>query len=366
VSTATGTYTTAMFPRAAAVCVAIGIAAVGTIGLGAQDLPSAPLDRAIAVANRRYQEWLGPAQVAPPSLNNPPLAGLFLSAPMELESQVAFRLARARFSAIPDATDTRAFVDGVSWHLQARVVEELFDYAQHQPGHHADSVLLFGGHLRWGIPTLVLPLRARDDRAPANVQHAADAVATLESVVGWPALAASLRVLANAEAPLRDRDQIRALLETGLGIPLDWFFAALDPGFRINYSLASVNSREADCGQSRCYRTEIEVVRDGQVLFPEPARPFGEQIPIRVDFGGGAQPATLWWSGADARRTFTIETGLAPAAVSLDPAFAVRLDSNRLDQRWRAEPAQHPAPIKSFASWVIWLQNAALTYGVLL
>jgi hypothetical protein len=285
---------------------------------------------------------------------------------MELESQVAFALARERFSMIPETADTRAFLDGVSWHLQTRVVEELFDYSQHQPGHHADSVLLFGGHLRWGIPTLVLQMRARDDRAPSAIQHAADAVATLEGVVGWPALIGSLRVLATTQPPPRDRDQIRGVLETVLGIPLDWFFAALDPGFRVNYSIASVNSRQAECAQSACYRTDIVVARDGQPLFPEPARPFGEQIPIRIDFSGGAQPATLWWSGAESRRTFTIETGLAPAAVSLDPDHAVRIDPNWLDQQWRAEPANHPAPIKFFASWVIWLQNAALTYGVLL
>jgi hypothetical protein len=353
-----------MFPRAAAVCVAIGIAAAATIELGAQDLPPAPLDRAVAVATRRYQEWLGPAQSAISAQNSPAEAGLFSSAStMTLESQSAYQLARERFSAIPDTSETRPFLDGISWHLQTRVVEELFDYALHQPGHHADSVLLFGGHVRWGFSTLVLSTQARDDRAPASIQHAAGAVATLESVVGWPALVASLRVLATAAPPPRDRDQIRAVLETSLGIPLDWFFAALDPAFAVNYSLASVASRQADCPQSTCYRTDIVVVRDGPPLFPEPARPFGEQIPIRVDFGGGAEPATLWWSGAESRRTFTVETGLAPAAVTLDPDHAVRIDSNRLDQQWRAEPAHHPAPIKFLASWVIWLQNAALTYG---
>jgi hypothetical protein len=356
-----------MFPRAAGVFAAIGIAIAATIELGAQDLPAAPLDRAIAVTASRYQEWLGGAVEYPAS------AGLSLSTPawsspgaMDLESQVAFGMARARFSVIPDTSDTRAFLDGVSWHLQTRVVEELFDYALHQPGHHVDSLLLFGGQVRWGIPTLALPARARDDRAPEAIQHAADAVATLEAVVGWPALVGSLRVLAIAEPPPRDRDQIRAVLETTLGIPLDWFFAALDPGFRVNYSLASVNSRQAECGQSRCYRTEIVAARDGQPMFPEPARPFGEQIPIRIDFGGGAQPATLWWSGADSRRTFTVETGLAPVAVTLDPEHTVRIDPNRLDQRWRAEPSNHSTPIKSLASWVIWLQNAVMTYGALL
>ena len=354
-----------MLQRAAAICAAIAIAAAAAIELDAQDLPAAPLDRAIAVANSRYQEWLGPARNSPAEAGRSAVPVLPSTGTMDLESQVAFQMARARLSAIPDTNETRPFVEGVAWHLQTRVVEELFDFVAHQPGHRTDGVLMFGGRLRWGIPTLILSRGSRDDRGDPAIQHAADAVATLEGVVGWPALLASLGDLRTEPLP-RDRDQIRARLEASLGIPLDWFFAALEPGFRVNYSIASVATRQADCPQSPCHRTEIVVVRDGQPLFPERSRPFAEQIPIRIDFGGGAQPATLWWSGAEATRTFSTETGLAPAAVTLDPAHAVRLDSNWLDQQWRAEPANYPLPVKSFASWLVWLQNAALTYGVLL
>jgi hypothetical protein len=61
-----------------------------------------------------------------------------------------------------------------------------------------------------------------------------------------------------------------------------------------------------------------------------------------------------------------VESGAAPVAVRLDPERRIRLDENWHDQQWRAGAVLAPAPIKSLAAWLVWLQNAALTCGVLL
>ena len=366
-----------MFLGRAIVC-AMVIVAAGTIEQGGvqsttrfEDFEKlsaadrARVDRAVEVATGRYDEWLG-ASAASPRRAVRLTRRLWASpASMDLESQVAFTLARARLARIPDTEGTHLFLEGIAWHLQTRVVEELFDLTQFQPGHHAVDLPMFGGLVRWGVPSLMISTRGRDERASPEVAHAAAAVATLEQVVGWPALAASLRVLASVDPPPRDIAAVGSVLEAALGVPLGWFFAALDPAFRVNYRLASVASVAADCGDQRCYRTVITVARDGPPLVSEASSSGSGEIAVQIEFEG-APPATIRWAGAEASRSFTIDTGHAPVAVTLDPGNVMRVDENLLDQRWRAERADHPAPIKSFAAWVIWLQNAALSYGVLL
>jgi hypothetical protein len=364
-----------MLLKSAAAGLALAVAAAGVTVSGRQTAPVtidsrpasaadlARIERAVTVSSARYDEWLGASRAAVPQLQLTRAAWSSADS-MDLESQVAFLLARARFGAIAETPATLAFRDSIAWHLQARVVEELFDLAHHQPGHHADGVRMFGGHVRWGVPILVLPATARDERAPTGVRRAARVIATLEQVVGWPALAASLRILATQEAPPLDRAGVSAVLEPALGVPLDWVFDAIEPASRINYRLGSVDTSRADCGGEDCYRTAVTVVREGRSLFPDPARPFSEQIAIRIDFSGESS-STLWWSGTDASRTFTVDSGLAPVAVTLDPDRVVAVDAAPLDQRWRADRTGYPRPIKSLASWLVWLQHAALTYGAL-
>jgi hypothetical protein len=211
----------------------------------------------------------------------------------------------------------------------------------------------------------VLSARARDERADPAVAHAAAAVATLEHVVGWPALAAAIRVAAAAGPDLHDEHGLAAVLESALGIPLDWFFAALAPDFRVNYRLGTIDSRSATCGNQHCYHTTIEVVRDGAAVFGDQAQSIAVPIVITIDFDN-EPPSTIPWTGSDARRVFSVESPRAPTALALDPDRDIRLDDNPLDQRWRAIPGNRARPIKSLGAWVVWLQNAALSYGVLL
>lgn len=369
-----------MFLRPATACsIAFAIVAVGGIGrVGAQPV-AAPLpiqgpplsaaerervDRAVLISNQRFDEWLGPKPAGSPGairLRRPQWSS---PASMDLESQLAFELARARFAGLADSPATNIFRDGVAWHLQSRVVEQLFDLAHHQPGHHAVDVPLFGDHVRWGVPSLVLSAHARDERAAPPIAHAAVAVATLENVVGWPALAAALRTVASARTRPLDQDAIESLLEGALGIPVGWFFATLDSSFYLNYRVTSVEINDEACGNQTCHRTNITVARQGRPLYGELAQLIANPIPLRIEFVNAA-PATIWWNGSDAVRTFAIESGLPPSAVTLDPDRSIRLDENRLDQRWIAEPAPRSRPVKSLAAWVIWLQHAALTYGVL-
>lgn len=335
---------------------------IDTPSLSAAD--RARFDRAVEVVTRRYDEWLGASPVEG-VIALPRSHAVWSSPPsMALESQVAFVLARARFARFADADGMDTLLDGIAWHLQSRVVAELYDLAHHQPGHHAVEVRLFGDHVRWSVPSVVVSSRARDERADPAISHAAASVATLENIVGWPALAAALRLLASDGPPFHDRDAVAGVLERALAVPLDWFFAVLEPAFRVNFRLASVDARQITCGQRNCYRTTVAVARDGDPPFAEGAGAMTGLIPIRVGFG--SESSTIQWTGLDTARSFILESEAAPLDVTVDPAHLVRLDENWLDQRWRADrPAPSP-PIRAFAAWLVWLQDAALTYGGLL
>lgn len=314
------------------------------------------IDRTIAVVTQRYDEWLGAAPSLTPRAITVRVPWWSSPGAMHLESQVAVALARTRLASLHGSDTTAALVDGIAWHLQSRVVEELFDIVQRQPGHHIDEVSLFGGHVRWGVPLLVVPRHAWDDRIPLPVIHALEAVASLEGVVGWPALAAAIRVLLSPPAPNGD-DEVRARLESALGIPLTWFFALLEARTAVDYSLSGVSTQLQNCDGRRCYQTTAAVTRQGP--------PIGGGVLIQIDFGG-EQRSLLRWTGDEGAREFRFESGLAPVAITIDPGRQIRLDGNFLDQRWRAEPSAASRPFKWLVSWVVWLQHATLTHSVLL
>lgn len=316
-------------------------------------------DRAGAVATARLAEWLGPTS-SPLPVPVPRGRVFDAASSMRIESEVAFALAGARLRAISDPLIRDAF----AWHLQARIVEELFDLEYQQPGHHAAELRVFGDHVVWGFPTLVLSRQARDERPSRRLAHAADAVATLENMVGWPALANALRVVAAAPASI-DAGATQALLESALGVPADWFFAALAEGVHINYALDTVESREGRCDAGPCYTTTVAVARHGAALWPDASSSGELRIAIDVDFGAGA-PMRLKWDGRAAAAQFQIESRVPPATVRLDPGRRLRLDEDWHDQQWRAGRAPAPVPVKSIAAWLVWLQNASLTYGLLL
>lgn len=340
-----------MFLRPAALGIAMMVVATGAVP-AATGADQGRVARAAEVATRRLDEWIGGTGRPDAAF---PVQHAWWSSPaaMDLESTVAFDLARARFDRVRGA---ERLVNGIAWHLQSRIVEELFDYSQAQPGHHAADVPLFGGHVRWVLPTLILSRQGRDRRAPEAVRHAADAVATLEGVVGWPALAAALRVVAADSRPSLDAAAVRAILETALAIPLDWFFAALDATSPINYALDAVTVEPRQCPSGPCQQTTMQLRRQGQLRMPT-----GVDIAIEL---GSAQRSLVTWRDDEREKALVVESGLPPTAITIDPDRRIQLDDNPLDQRWRST-INARRPIKSFAAWVVWLQNAVLTYGAL-
>ena len=361
----------------------------------------------------RYQEWLGPGAQARvvitdrASRDGVPFTSArvaldlpWRSAPpsMDVESQVAYGVARAWWPEWMMTAELAPIVDGLAWYLQSRVIERLFDFTFHVPGHSADGVRFFGGAIPWAFPSITSgrwtaglgrsqflrgshvgrwpqPAPRRPPGFDAATAQGALAFGTLERLLGWPALESTLRALAiRASAGPMTRAQVEQTVSAAAGQPLSWFFAeAFDSQRRFDYAVTAVSSTAAPtpCPNEPCYRTEATIVRRGTAVFPGTDRSpvgayeAGDALELRVTFAD-AQTTSARWDGRHESKTFAFDS-LAPAVlVELDPASILLSDRNAIDNTWTARTTTNVPVQKWVAWWLIWLQNAALSYTALI
>lgn len=360
-------------------------------------------------AHARYREWLGPPPVDLIAVHANPWRRaaaadshtVLLNLPwwpaprtMDVESQVAFGLARLWWPRLIDRDDTRPIADGIAWYLQSRVVERLFDFTYLMPGHSADAVRYFGGAVPWSFS--ILPggrstaglgrdefLASRTNRrwpAPARrvppdfpgVARGALAFGTLERHLTWPVLQGALRTLAarSATTDLTRSDVARAFGDV-TGQDLSWFFGpAFDQVATFDYAVQSLSSDLASCDGRLCFQTRVTVVRLGDAVFSGTARAAqggfdaGDAMQLRVTFADRRELSTAW-SGRERSRTFEFQSAAPAVAARLDPEHVLLMDVDYLNQSRVAEASAVPMG-KWLASWLVWLQDAALSYGFLL
>jgi hypothetical protein len=126
------------------------------------------IERAAVESLTQYEQWLGLPLAGPLTIaTERPHAGIdgrrvvAIDLPwrtsdslMEVEAQVAFAIAMLYW---PErAGDDVSIARGLSWYLQGRVVERLFNIAYARPGHSSDGLRFFGGYVPWGLPALRL------------------------------------------------------------------------------------------------------------------------------------------------------------------------------------------------------------------
>ncbi len=286
---------------------------------------------------------------------------------MSVESVVAFELAKRWFTQFAKADG--AMVDGLAWYLQSRVVERAFDRAFLAPGYRFQSTCFFGCGVRWSFRPLIVdrwgdglgrPEFARTwsnrkwpalDRRPATTfdrQTRAFALAfgSLERELGWPMLQGALRAAANANdgRPLRD------ILEAATARELDAVFriAAAAPA---DHRLGVMTSTPATtCGSQPCFVTRVPLVRGGEIPFP---------MVLRVDFEGGTS-IMAEWKGND--ETFDFESTSPAVRARLDPDRVWLLDSDFANNDHHSTRSASSISAKWIAQWMLWLQDAMLTY----
>ena len=332
----------------------------------------------------------GVAVVIDPPWWSPPRA-------MEVESQVAFGVARLWFRHLRAMDDAIPLADSVSWYLQSRVVERLFDHA-YRPIYTDETVRFFGGGIPWVFETLPLSrwsaglgraeflqrvtrggIGATGGRRlppafdPRALQGAL-AFGTLERHLGWPALQSALRVVAEraTDGPM-DRATFVDTVGAAVGQDLSWFFAqAFDPAVRFAYAVTEFSSAPGDvpCGAGPCYATHVGVTRRGDGLFtgtshaPVGTGESGDALELRVTFENG-QTASARWDGRAATRAFEFRSSSRALTAQLDPDRTLVLDLDP-DAHVRLLAPRTNVPLTKWtARWVMWLQDAMLTYGLL-
>ena len=365
---------------------------------------TAAADEAVA----RYREWLGPPPVelisvrarssqhaAAPGPHTVLLDLPWWPAPptMDVESQTAFGLARLWFPRLIDRDDTGPIANGIAWYLQSRIVERLFDFTNLMPGHSADTVRYFGGAVPWSFS--ILPRSrytaglGRDEflasrtgrrwpatgrRVPrefAGVARGALAFGTVERHLTWPVLQSALRMLAerSATADLTRRD-VERTVDDASGQDLAWFFTpAFDTSATFDYAVQALTSELSSCDGRLCFQTRVTVARLGNALFTGTSRAAqggfdaGDAMQLRVTFADRQEVSTAW-SGREESRTFEYQSAAPAVAARLDPEQVLVMDVDYSNQT-RVTDAPAVPMGKWLASWVVWLQDAALSYGFL-
>ena len=279
----------------------------------------------------------------------------WLSAPstMEVEQAVSYAIAMRYW---PHDDRGAPVARGLASFLQGRITERLFNIAYARPGHHTEHVRLFGGHVPFAIQTLRLSRWNPRENGPE-----ATAFAALERYLGWPVLQGALKALATTTrgAPLT-RDGAVMVLGAAAGQDLAWFFdVAFDSDLHIDYAVTELTSEPVPepCPAAGCVRTRVGVQRRGNARF--------KAVPVQVLFSDGQQ-ATGTWDGRALEHTFEFHSPSPARSARLDPDGVLLLDPTRLDHVRFASPETNLPIAKWMSRWLVWLQDALITYSAFL
>jgi hypothetical protein len=359
----------------------------------------------------RLSEWLGPSPITSLRVVSKPWRGItetstptvtldvaWRSSPetMDLESQAAFGVARQWWPGLLRNADTAPLANGLAWYLQSRIVERLFDLNFLVPAHSATGVRNFGGAWPKAFPILPLGRFAgglgRDEYLRSRLRHdswpvparrlppeltppalrSALAFATLEQLVGWPALQGALRVIAEASSRRSlTRQEVEQLIGSASGRDLAWFFSLAFDGKSVDYAVRDLTTGEvAPCGHGPCFKTRVTVERDGDGAFTgssndgSSAFESGDAMELQVVFADG-QRARTRWDGRAQSRTFEFDSASAAVSATIDPDRILLLDENALNNSIDRDTNPRVVVSKWVAYWMVWLEDAVLDYGIL-
>lgn len=243
----------------------------------------------------------------------------------------------------------RLLVDGFAAYLQGHAIEQLFDRRYLRRAYRAESLPLFAGRVIWSFPALRL------SRLPDAADRYAAVYATLERWLGEPALQGAMAVV--AQLP-RDAMTGTALIDTisaAAGQDVTWVFtAASDPSLTIDYAVTGMSSSRSCDGA--CFESSVTVTRNGQATLARDA------LALRVSFANG-ETASAHWDGRDQSRSFQFQGPTPATAAHLDPNRVIVLEQNVLNNAV-VSPTPTNVPVRKWmARWMVWMQNAILTYG---
>ena len=325
---------------------------------------------AVSEAASLGENWLGPRPTESAwdiAIDPPAWQG---RASMIVEAQAARSAIRSWWPADVADDAARDILDGIASYLQARTVERVFNQQFQLHAYRAASLRLFGGEIAWSLPMLRVSrqtatraaVRAADD---VRVARYAATFATLERWLGEAELQSALLAVARLPSNRLSGPIIVETVGAAAGQDLTWLFAAVsDPQVTFDYAVIAIASVPSESSfESRVTVARLEAgAFTGRSDTRVGSFDAGDAMALRVTFANGEQ-AWARWDGRDESRTFTFQGPSPATAAHLDPNFVLMLDSNRLNNAI-VPAAPTNAPVRKWmARWMVWLQNAVLSYG---
>ncbi len=270
-------------------------------------------------------------------------------ASMAAEYAVARPVSRKYWERLIDTTALPpSFVDGLVEYSARRAVSKIVDERYLAVYRGRAEGRYFGGF----VPRdLRVPLPVEDDADRAQLT-----LGTLERWVGRPVFDAILLEFITSSSGTRPAvaDFVRVASSVS-GQNLSWLFDEALGTRRFDYSVASLDSRPQPGGT---FRTTVALRRLGDGVF-------GRRIPVAVSFADG-ETVRDFWNGRDAQATLEYVSPSPAVAAEVDPDRMLLLDENRSNNGIARETrAAGSAAARWSARWMIWLEDALLTYVAL-
>jgi hypothetical protein len=197
---------------------------------------------------------------------------------------------------------------------------------------------------------------------------------TLERYLGWPLFQ---RVLATHFDRWKFRhpgpQDFFAIVNEVTGRDLTWYFDQVHRSSNVfDYGIDLVQSvptggagfverdgkieRISPTAAPAMFRTTVIVRRHGEALFP---------VDVHVVFRNGERVKEQW-TGRDRWKAFTYDRPVQADYAVVDPARTLLLDINYTNNSYTTRPQADAAAERWMLKWMVWLQDALLTYGFMI
>ena len=271
---------------------------------------------------------------------------------------------------------TQWLAEGLALYSAVRGIHETLE------GRHPVSFRYFGGFIPFALRATEwspYPLGPRprvhpldDGHQPdgdGKAQRAALALHTLERYLGWPAFQQVLEALQTQ--PAADRDPVahlNAIVSGQRGRDMTWFF---NEAFRFDavfdYGIEAFTS-EPDAGEPPAYVTTVSLRRYGDGIFAgtsePPSSPYasGRSLPVLIRFEDGTEVRD-WWDGRQAAAELRYVSASRGVVASVDPDVFLVLDADRTNNTRTLQRHVDPIGVRMALRWILWLQDAMVTYS---
>jgi hypothetical protein len=174
---------------------------------------------------------------------------------------------------------------------------------------------------------------------------------TLERLLGWPTLQRALATFHTREQFKHPKpDDFFRVLQEAAGQDLTWFFDQVHRSSNaFDYGIQSFQSEAVD-GK---FRTTTIVRRYGEAVYP---------VEVEITFENG-QTILERWSGRDRWTLLTHVSDQRGVSAHVDPKRILLLDVNYTNNSRTLTPKGPAVATKWSLKWLIWLQDALLTWA---